>query len=103
MLDEILEALDSSDQEHVRFTIPGPDGEPVEYEVLVTFEDEFTGKNYVLYTDHSTDENGTRIFAGSFEPDDENSLLMPVNTDEEWEMIQDVLDQIQSGGDWLED
>ncbi|MBQ7828597.1 MAG: DUF1292 domain-containing protein [Clostridia bacterium] len=84
------------DDGRIMFTVPGENGEDVECEALFTFEDSLTGKNYLLYTDYSVDELGnTKIFASYFYPDSE-SELHPVETDEEWAMIADVIDQRQN-------
>lgn len=84
------------DDERITFTLPGEDGEDVLCEVLFTFEDSLTGKNYLLYTDYSVDDVGnTRVFAATYDPDSDSGLC-PVESDEEWEMIAQVIEQRQS-------
>ena len=68
-------------------------GNPVECELLFTFRSDETGKEYIVYTDDSLDENGhTRIFASVFEG---NSVLTPIETEEEWNMIARILAELQ--------
>lgn len=61
-------------------------GKELEMEILFTFEDEATHKNYVVFQDPE-DESG-EVFASAY---DEEGNLLPVETDEEWKMIEEVL------------
>ena len=61
-------------------------GNEVEMEILFTFEDEAKGKKYVVFVDPNADND--EVFASAY--DDEGNLL-PVETDEEWNMIEEVL------------
>lgn len=61
-------------------------GNEVEMEILFTFEDEATKKKYVVFEDPN-DEDG-EVFASAY--DDEGNLL-PVESDSEWQMIEEVL------------
>ncbi|MEC0432695.1 DUF1292 domain-containing protein [Bacillus subtilis] len=63
-------------------------------EVLFTFENEEFGKSYVLYYPiESKDDEEVEILASSFTPneDGENGDLFPIETDEEWDMIEETL------------
>jgi len=66
-------------------------------EVLFTFDSEEFGKSYVLYypigADESEDEE-IEIHASSFVPteDNQDGELMPIETDEEWDMIEEMLE-----------
>lgn len=64
-------------------------------EVLFTFESEEFGKSYVLYYPISDedDEEETEIHASAFVPseDSQDGELMPIETDEEWDMIEEML------------
>ena len=77
------------------FTITDENGEEVTCEILFTFEHQETHKNYVIYTDDSLDENGnTRVFASVYNPDEDMTKLLPVETEEEWSMIEAILDEL---------
>ena len=55
-----------------KFKVIDKDGKEIEFEVLFTFESDETHKNYMVYTDNSTDEEGNvRVFASVFVPDAE--------------------------------
>lgn len=65
-------------------------------EVLFTFDSEEFGKSYVLYYPigaEEDDEDDIEIHASAFMPNDEgeDGELMPVETDEEWDMIEEML------------
>jgi uncharacterized protein YrzB (UPF0473 family) len=64
-------------------------------EVLFTFESEEFKKSYVLYypiSGENEDEDDIEIHASSFTPGaDEDGELSPIETDEEWDMIEEML------------
>lgn len=79
------------------FVVTDKDGKEVECEVLFTFESEETNKNYIVYTDNSIDEEGNiRVFASIYNPEDENTKLIPIETEREWKIVETVLDSIQN-------
>ncbi|TYS68866.1 DUF1292 domain-containing protein [Sutcliffiella horikoshii] len=65
-------------------------------EVLFTFDSEEFGKSYVLYYPvgaENDDQDDIEIHASSFVPSEseEGGDLQPVETDEEWDMIEEML------------
>ena len=79
-----------------KFKVIDKDGKEIEFEVLFTFESDETKKNYMVYTDNSTDEEGNvRVYASVFKQDAEPLELLPVETDREWKIIETILDSIQ--------
>ena len=71
--------------EEYAFTVLDENGKEVECEVIVTFESDETGKNYIVYTDNTLDENGcTKVFASIFEPNSDDMVLQPIETEKEW-------------------
>lgn len=72
------------------------DGQEVECDVLFTFDCKDNGKSYIGYTDHSKNEkNQENIYVSSFDPVLGMGNLESVETEEEKEMIEDVLKQIR--------
>ena len=66
-------------------------------EVLFTFDSEEFGKSYVLYYPMGAEEDENEeieIHASAFTPteDGQDGELMPIETDEEWEMIEEMLE-----------
>lgn len=68
-------------------------GAEKEMEILFTFEDEERKKNYVIFCDPNA--NDDEVFASVY--DNEGNLL-PVETDAEWTMIEEVLGAFQEDG-----
>ena len=65
-------------------------GNEVEYEILFTFENEENGHQYVVYFDPEKDEPEAQ--AAIF--DDEGGLF-PIETPEEWELVEEVFQSFQ--------
>lgn len=75
-------------------------GEEVEYEIMLSFYSEETSKNYVIYTDNQIGEDGNlNYYASTFDPNDNDAPLCPIESDEEWELIEAVLYDIQHESD----
>ena len=83
-------------EEKTKFTVLDENGNEVECEVLFTFDSEETGKNYIVYTDNTQDEEGnTKVYASIYNPED-TTKLEPITTDKEWKIIQIVLDEVMA-------
>lgn len=65
------------------------EGNEFDYEIVLTFKSDETNKAYVVYKEPGdTDE----VFAASYdETDTDGGDLKPIETDEEWDMIEEVL------------
>jgi len=64
----------------------------IECDIVSMFENEDTGKHYMVYTDNSTNDIGeSNLFVVSFRPDLEEDKLYPVETEEEWNTIAPFL------------
>ena len=78
------------------FKIIGKDGKEIEFEILFTFESDETNKNYMVYTDNTTDEEGnTKVYASVFNPNAEPLELLPVETEREWKVIETIITSIE--------
>lgn len=81
--------------ERLTFTVLNDEGEEVECELLYSFEHAETGKKYIVYTDNTLDEEGnTQVFASTYDPEADDHTLGAVETEEEWQLIEDILDRI---------
>ena len=77
------------------FTIINDNGEEVQCEVLFTYTNEETDVDYIAYTDYTIDEEGnTKVYASIFNPEEENPVLLPIETDEEWSLIEGILESL---------
>ncbi len=78
------------------FTVLNDEGKEVECEVLFTFESEETKKNYIVYTDNTTDKDGNvKVYASVYDPNGEKTELLPIETDREWKIIETILESVQ--------
>ena len=78
------------------FTVLDENGKEVVCEVLFTFDSEETKKNYIVYTDNTTDEQGNvRVYASIFDPSSDNTELKPIETEREWKIVETILESIQ--------
>ena len=85
------------DNTKMTFKILGDDGREIECEVLFTFESDETKKNYIVYTDNTLDEQGnTKVYASIYNPNEENTNLIPIETDKEWKIIETILEELQA-------
>lgn len=88
-------------EEKITFKITDENGKDTEYEVLLTFESNETNKHYMLYTDNELDEEGNvKVYASIYEPKadgtiDENTALKPIETDNEWKIVETILEELQ--------
>ena len=70
------------------------DGTEKEFDVIFTFKNEDTEKDYIVYTDNSIDENNKlRIYASIYDPISLKFLGEP-QTKKEWDEIYRLLDKI---------
>ena len=84
-------------EEKMTFTVMNDEGKEVECEVLFTFESDETKKNYIVYTDNTVDEEGnTKVYASIYNPDEDETKLLPIETDKEWKIIETILDELQN-------
>jgi uncharacterized protein YrzB (UPF0473 family) len=66
-------------------------GNDLEAVIIMTFESEEFGKSYLVYQ-LKDDETG-EYFAASFNPEDgDEGNLNPIETDDEWDLIEEVLE-----------
>lgn len=83
-------------EEQMKFKVIDENGKEIECEVLFTFESDETNKNYIVYTDNTTDESGnTKVYASIYTPDSEDLNLQPIETDKEWKIIETILNELQ--------
>ena len=78
------------------FSMLDENGKEVVYDVLFTFENDETGKNYIAYTDNTRDDSGNiQVYASTYDPDDPQSKLEAIETEKEWKVIETILETLQ--------
>jgi len=98
MINEVvLTLLDEFEEEPQLFTITDEAGADQVCEVIHTFSSEQFGKSYVLYV-LATDEpiEDRDIFASQYVSGNDGTIedLLPIETDEEWAFVEDVLNEL---------
>ena len=86
-----------SAQEENLITLVDDNGNETLYEVLFTFESEDYGKSYILLIPAGSEpEEQVDFLAFSFNPDEDGEAtdaeLFDIESDEEWDMVEGVLD-----------
>ena len=72
------------------------DGSEAEFDILFTFDSEETNKSYIVYTDNSKDEGGSvNTYASIYDPEGKDKKLKPIKTEKEWDLIENLLSQIE--------
>lgn len=67
------------------FFVTDESGNEIEMEIIFTFQPDNSSKKYVLYTDPRMEDGS--VMASLY---DEEGHLSPVETEEEWDMIEEV-------------
>ena len=88
----------------LKFKAIDDEGRQLDCEALFLFESPETKKHYIVYTDHSIDDEGnTKVYASVYNPDDLKQddefaalPLKPIETDKEWKIIETILNEMQS-------
>lgn len=83
-------------EEKERIIIPDEDGEEHLFEVLFTFDIEETKQSYltVIPVEQSEDDE-IEVYAFRYEEKEDNDLaLFPIESDEEWDIVEEMLHTI---------
>ena len=76
--------------EEKTFTVVDEEGKELDYEIVLTFKNPDNNKSYVIYK--LPGEENDEVFAAIY--DEENKIggsLLPIETDKEWDMLDEVL------------
>ena len=78
------------------FKYVNEDGKEIVCDILFTFDSDETKKSYIVYTDNSRDAEGNvQVFASVYSPNDEKLKLSPIETKQEWKIIETILNTLQ--------
>ena len=82
--------------ENNTFKVINNEGKEVTCDILFTFDSEGTKKSYIVYTDNSKDEEGNvQVFASIYDPTQQNPKLEPIESEQEWKIIETILNTLQ--------
>ena len=74
-------------------------GEETEAEVLLCFELEKTGKNYILYTFNEVDAQKMETIHASVIRETENGYQLDIIPEDEWKSVKEVMREIIRNGE----
>ena len=78
-----------------KIIIKNDKNEEIECDVLFTFDNNDTNKSYIVYTDNTKDELGNiKVYANTYNEDDEEGTLGNIETEEEWNIIEQIFSSI---------
>lgn len=67
-------------------------GKEIECEIITFFRDDNNNISYIVYTDGTKDENNElEIFASRYIEEDGNYILKAIETEAEWNLIDNML------------
>ena len=90
------------ENEMEKLIVTDEEGNEIECEIIMTFESEEFGKSYVVYQ-ILNDESG-EYYAASYNPeDDDEGKLFPVETEAEWDLVEEVLESFLEDEDESEE
>lgn len=78
--------------------VTGEDGQEKRMVILFTFDSDDYGKQYVVFQDPEGDESD--IYASSYTDEGE---LTPIESDEEWDMVQEVINTFAADEDEVDE
>ncbi|MGV3488372.1 MAG: DUF1292 domain-containing protein [Tuberibacillus sp.] len=83
-------------EEEDRIIIPDENGEEHLFDVLFTFDVEETGKSYMVVkpvetSEDDEDDEYDEVFGFRYEETDDEFNLYPIETDEEWDMVEEMI------------
>lgn len=77
--------------------IKDDNGEEKEYEIIAIISSEENQKDYIVFTDNELDEDGyIMTYAYVLNKDSDDKNLYPIETDEEYEFIEKLLDNLDN-------
>ena len=84
------------DKGNGKFTYMNDEGKSIECDVLFTFDSDEFKKSYIIFTDNTLDENGNiKVYANTYDPSGKDIDLGKIETDKEWEVIENLLASLQ--------
>ncbi len=78
-------------EELQKIRVKKSNGEEVEAEVILCFELEKTGKNYMIYTFNEVDAQNMATIHASVIKENENGYQLDTMSDDEWTIVKEVM------------
>ena len=81
--------------------IANVNGVEVKYDILFTFDNVELARTYIAYTDHKLTDGKESIYMGYLDPYSDDFKVLPVASEEEKKMFDDVLNEIKTGSNYM--
>ena len=89
------------EQEKEYLLVTDEEGNDIECEIVMTFTSDEFNKSYVVY--QVKDDDSGEYYAASYDPEDgDEGKLMEIESDEEWDLIEEVLEGFLEDSEDLE-
>ena len=80
-----------------KIIVKNAEGKDIECDILFTFDSDTTNKSYIVYTDNTKDDLGNiKVYANTYNSDEDNGELGIIETEEEWAVIEQIFSSINS-------
>ncbi|MBE3596125.1 MAG: DUF1292 domain-containing protein [Hydrogenibacillus sp.] len=84
--------------------IADEDGTEQAYEILTQIDDEDSGKHYILVAaldgaEEEGEDESEEVLAFRYEEDEEGMTLYPIETDEEWALVEEAFQTLVDEGE----
>ncbi|GGE43059.1 UPF0473 protein [Pullulanibacillus camelliae] len=91
------------DEDQERIIIPDEEGEEHLFDILFTFDVDETGKSYMVVqpveSSEEDEEDEAEVFGFRYEDVDGEFNLYPIETDEEWDIVEEMLNTFADNED----
>ena len=78
------------------FKVKDEHGNEIVCDIICTFDNDETGKSYIVYTDNTKDDKGqVQVYASIYDPADPKMKLEEIKTEKEWKVIDTILKTLQ--------
>ncbi len=78
------------------FKVKDEKGNEIVCDIICTFDNDETGKSYIVYTDNTKDDKGqVQVYASIYDPADPKMKLEEIKTEKEWKVIDTILKTLQ--------
>lgn len=86
-----------------KILIKNDEGKDILCDVLFTFDSDETKRSYIVYTDNSKDELGNvKVYANIFDSFSDSGDLLPIETKEEWDTIEQIFNSINENNEGVD-
>lgn len=76
----------------MNFNVIDNSGETVQCDVIGLFS--YHDKNFIIYTDNNMVDREKEVYASLYKLDKNNMILLPITSDEDWELVDKYLEDI---------